>query len=642
MVKLFTRDTPSAPDRAGLLSLRTAALLLTTLLLVSCAPPPLTSQGTLPPHDDSAQLAEQMLSAGNYTGAANEYLRLSELNEAPKKHYFRLRAAEILKTDQQAEQAKDILLDPNSVTTHPLLDTKRKILLADIHLSESQPELGLKALSNLPPAELPVSLQQELHTIKAKAHEAQAQSLEAARERIVLDSLLTAPEQLAANRQALWNDINALPVETLQGMVPTAEEHLRGWIELAVIARTDLHDGSRFNSQLSNWRLSHPSHPAEQEIIPGLTVISDELNQPPRQIALLLPLDGKFAPAAAAIRDGFISAWYDDAQNPARPLVKVYNGTPGNILSVYQQAIDEGAALVVGPLEKDAVEQLTRDGPVLRRTLALNQISADELDQDASSYDPKFYQFGLLPEEEAKQAAERAWFDGHVQALVLTPESDWGERVFGAFKEHWENLGGIVLEHQTFSPRHEDFASSVRRLLDHDDSKQRAEDIGALLEENVGYAAPGRGDADFIFMAAFPIEARQLAPQLRFHGARLPIYATSHVYSFTDRLSPDRDLDGVLFGDMPRVLQSTKLSPEIRESIERDWPSQPTAYLRLYTFGRDAYKIIPHLGQLRAQPFSRFPGETGTLSMDEFGRVVRQLTWARFVDGLPHLIDSAE
>ena len=65
-------------------------------------------------------------------------------------------------------------------------------------------------------------------------------------------------------------------------------------------------------------------------------------------------------------------------------------------------------------------------------------------------------------------------------------------------------------------------------------------------------------------------------------------------------------------------------------------------YARLYAFGVDAYVMVPQLGRLRAQPSLELPGETGWLSIDENSQIRRRLQWAKFVEGLPELLDVEE
>ena len=60
---------------------------------------------------------------------------------------------------------------------------------------------------------------------------------------------------------------------------------------------------------------------------------------------------------------------------------------------------------------------------------------------------------------------------------------------------------------------------------------------------------------DMIFMAAFPTQARQIRPTLKFFDAgQVPVYAMSHLYDGKPLPTDGHDLDGVVFGDMPWIL----------------------------------------------------------------------------------------
>ena len=98
-------------------------------------------------------------------------------------------------------------------------------------------------------------------------------------------------------------------------------------------------------------------------------------------------------------------------------------------------------------------------------------------------------------------------------------------------------------------------------------------------------------------------------------------------------------MDGTVFGDMPWVLKPDDGDP-VKALIRRKWPDDAVVYGRLYAFGVDAYRLIPHLAELAARPGNRFDGETGTLSEAANGEILRQLTWAKFSNGLPVLLDQ--
>jgi hypothetical protein len=54
----------------------------------------------------------------------------------------------------------------------------------------------------------------------------------------------------------------------------------------------------------------------------------------------------------------------------------------------------------------------------------------------------------------------------------------------------------------------------------------------------------------------------------------------------------------------------------------------------------DAYRLLPHLGRMAAYPATRVQGVSGRLGLDAASRVHRELTWARFRNGVPVPLDA--
>ena len=225
-------------------------------------------------------------------------------------------------------------------------------------------------------------------------------------------------------------------------------------------------------------------------------------------------------------------------------------------------------------------------------------------------------------------AADRA------QRLLLGASSGWGDRVSAAFSTQWQALGGTVLEEGRFDGNAESHAETVRTALNVDASETRRQQLQRLLGTQLGFEPRRRQDADFIFLAANAVDARQVMPQLRYYRAgTVPVYSTSHVFSGAANPARDRDLDGLRFGDMPLVIDPA--GDPAFSLIDRWWPTQMETYKRFYALGLDVYRIIPYLGQLHVQRGAALPGSTGRLTMEAGGTIVRDLEWATFGDGVP-------
>lgn len=353
---------------------------------------------------------------------------------------------------------------------------------------------------------------------------------------------------------------------------------------------------------------------------------------PPRNIALLLPLSGSFSSQAVAVRDGFLAAYYARSSSDYNPTIRIYD-TTDNVdsgMTSYRQALAEGADFIVGPLHKPLLEQISSSDKFTVPTLALNYLNDENVALN------NLYQFGLLPEDEARQVAERARQDGRTNALVLIPAGEWGERMLATFSQEWQRLGGELLEVQRYDASQHDFAEPVVNLLNIDINFNNGRyniPKGANLQR--------RQDADFVFVAAFPNQARQIRSQLRFYFAGdLPVYSTSHTFSGEINANQDRDLDGVLFCDMPWTLTNGEGHTPNWEAFTNIWHASAVPFKRLYAMGIDAYNLMEQYNTLGNTPQNSLSGESGNLYRDAANRIHRQLQWARFRNGQPVLLEE--
>ena len=615
-----------------------------------------------------------LLAAGQYREAADRYLELAEISGPPRRQTYRLQAAEALVAGHALSEARKLLAGTDMTGMPVAVLARKDIVEARIALSEYRPYDALSILQTYQGKLLPPAEDELLNRALADAYAEAGNPIEAARARVALELSLTDPAEIEQNRRIIWEQLNRIQPAVLVELSPPPPDTLGGWMQLAAITNEHAASFAAFSSALPEWQSQFPGHPANRKILPELLETLRYAVDRPSHIALLLPQEGRFANAAAAVRNGFISAWFaDDRSLEETPAVSVYDASPATLWTVYQHAVDDGADFIVGPLDRESVSLLAGSERLPLPTLALNQAEqsegnpsdpieseeqpevtededqADETplseatggDQPQKSKRPALglYQFALSPEDEARRVAERAWLDGHSEAAVIRPDSAWGIRVAEAFSEAWLELGGVVVEQQTYGKEDHEIAASVKRLLNVDESEQRARLLRWKLGPELKHEPRRRQDVDFVFMAAFPRQARQIRPQLKFQRAsEVPVYATSHVFQGKQNAERDRDVDGVVFGDMPWLLTPKSAEPQLQEEINAHWPATASQYRRLYAFGIDAYRLIPHLGRLRVQSHAFYEGVTGQIGLDDRGRVQRGLVWARFRGGRPRLL----
>ena len=611
-----------------------ASLLFLLSLLSACVAPPVKERAA-PSVSELAQQAQKAEESGDFMAAARAYGALAESASMLKKGEYQLLSAEMMLRGNHIPQAKQILQAIDTNTLHADQLIRRQLIAARIALAESDLAGALDILRVELTPSTPAGLQAQVHDLRAIAYERSGNLLESARERSMRGQFLdtTDRDAIVENQQQLW--------QTLMRMSDTALSELKlapppdtfsGWLELAHIAKSAQLAPLAMGDRIAIWRQRYPDHPAVDEILNLLIARQQEEIHRPGNIALLLPQSGGLTPVAEALRDGFLAAHYFRQNRDYNPVIRIYDVStdPESTVGTYNQAVQDGADFVVGPLRKESVNALLRSGHISVPTLTLNYA------EDETVSDPNLYQFGLAPEDEARQVAERAWLDGNNQALVMVPDGEWGERVLGAFRHEWEALGGIVLEAQAYAPNDNDFSVPIRALLNLDESEQRFKALQRFVGERLQFEPRRRQDGEFIFMAAFPRQARLLKPQLKFHYAStLPVYSTSHVFTGKVDRHADRDMDDVIFCDMPWLLDRDEALPKLRRKIASLWPDTSDQYTRFYAMGIDAYNLIPNLRNMRLFDYERFNGTTGTLQLTRSNRIFRELRWARIANGAP-------
>ena len=589
--------------------LRLFSALCLAALLAACASSPSSSLGELPRTPDATieQLLEQATSAKTPEKAA----------------LLRLSAADMAFHQNNPGRSAQILAQVPLDSLKPAAQVFASTLTAELAMTRNQPKaaltaLGHPSLQNL--KELPPEQQIRTGTVHARAYEADGQTLAAARERVAMAPLLTG-DAAASNHDAIWSLIAAVPGEQLQA---SGNPTLDGWITLAQAVKNA---GTLEQQQaaIDTWRAQNPAHPAAVQLPTPLTKLKELASQPLNKIALLLPQQGPLASVAKALREGFMAAHYQAQQAGQKPpVIEVYDSSRvSSIDEFYKQAQADGVQLVVGPLEKPLVKQLSARPQLPITTLALNY---SEGDQGSA----QLFQFGLAAEDEAREVSRRARADGLHRAAAMVPKGEWGERVFKAFRQDWEANGGTLIGVE-YVDQPVALAQQIADLFKLRQSEGRAKSLQSTVGADVAAQPSRRQDIEFIFLAVTPQQAQQIKPTLNFqYAGDVPVYATSHVFSASGDKNQYNDMNGIMFCETPWLLNTTD---PLRNQVTAQWPQANGSLGRLYAMGVDAYRLAPRLGQLKALPDTRIEGLSGNLGMSPSQRIERQMPWAKFVSG---------
>jgi outer membrane PBP1 activator LpoA protein len=593
-------------------------LILLMLTLAACASQP--DRDTVQPKTVVPEKAD-----------VQSLLIAAERTSSPESEALKLQAIEILFSRQDLLQAELVLstIHEQNLTPEQRIDLVR--FQAEMALARDLPKEALNWLSSehIPESEISREDQVSLSLLRASAYYDARSYLASATELIYIDSMLDS-QQRQSNHENIWYALTELPEHTLTNLATTAvTSDMRGWLSLAALAKKYRDDPTSQLEELGKWKQIWSHHPATKLLPSSLMLLDNIVQNQPGQIALLLPLQGDLSTYGNAIRDGFLAAHYQSkGQNESPPRITIYDSSSPDIGEIYRQAVNEGAELVVGPLDKDKVAELGKMPEMTVPILALNRASSTkDMPQGTTR---RIYQFSLSPEDEVVQVAQQAWREGLRRALVIVPDDAWGMRNSTIFMDTWSSLGGEVAD-VTFFSTSKDYSDMVQSLLEVDESEKRAADLRRTIRERFEFSPRRRRDIDFIFLLANSNQAKGIKPTLAFFYAEdLPVYSTSHVNSGSDSRMDSIDLNGIRFCDIPwKLTESGPLFLNIRQN----WQASSGPLAPFYALGVDAYHLYPRLNQLEQIPGDKLFGMTGVLTLNDDRVIIRRLTWAQIRNG---------
>ena len=620
------QGTPSLKSVSRLLIL--ASILL---LFAGCGGAPVKPA----PATREAQ-ATQLEQEGKYADAAQIRETLAASMPAPGHDEMVLAAAEDWLQVGNWQRSATLIAGIKPKGLYPALAARLEMLKAGIALANRDPKQALTHLRFTLDG-LTEDLKAKALLVRGQAHVVLGDTPDAIQDWSERETYLAGNAgEIAANHQLIWQTLTDTHTPIDFSKLPiTVGPVARGWIELADIGRSSWQQPDKMLARIQDWKQRYPQHPALADLLPQLEAKQEALTAYPQRIAVLLPLSGNYQAQAAAVRDGMMAAYYQVAANVKPPSLTLYDSgtTTAQALMAYQKAVADGANMVIGPLIKEAVAAVANQGSLPVPVLALNYLDAGK----AGPAD--FFQFGLLPEGEAEQAAERAVAEGYTRGVALVSNDDFGSRMFNAFANRFKQLGGEILGMQTYIPgtKADGYQDILTQLFNLDASNERAQRLASVLGTHLDFDPRRRQDLQFIFLAGDPDDARTIQPQIAYnHGEDLPVYSTSRIYELGENVD-NTVLNGISFDDMPWTLEDSGPVADLRAKVQHNWPNNFSSNSRLYALGFDAYRLLPLLYNTHGIS-QAVPGVTGQLSLDQDRRVHRKLDWAEFDDGNPDLL----
>jgi outer membrane PBP1 activator LpoA protein len=553
--------------------------------------------------------ATSLSDRGEYANAEKAYRNLAQVaNGAAAQRYLILAARELARAGSTDAARRELSRIADSIA--PENENLWLVVTAETDLMKRDERTAIERLERVS-RDSPPDLLATAYALLGEAYFRNRELVKGVTALSRREPLLRRQVDIDNNRRRIWNGLRRDEKSLAEAARnDTADATVRGWLELAAVTIATPNGPASIDDRLAVWRSTYSWHMAAGDFFDELSQTLSVALEYPAKVLLVLPLTGPQAAAGSSVRDGS-----------------------------YATALRDPGTFIVGPLLKRAVEQLAGAGPRVP-ALALNFLP-DEMPTPSG-----FFQFSLSPEDEARQSATRALRDGHRRAIVLAPNTGWGRRLLTAFTSAMDESGGEVVTYRFYDPGATDLSSTIESLLLLDESTARERRLSANLRKALEFEPRRRNDFDLLFLAANSAGGRLVRPQLRFHyAADIPVYSTSAIYQVG--AGGNRDLDGVMFPDMPWVVDPEHPAAVWRKTLSQLYPSRFAAQDRLFAMGFDAHALVPWLYERIGYLDRPIAGATGTLLMDDLGRIRRQLPWAVVSDGkaqqvrwLPALIQT--
>ncbi|MDE2377265.1 penicillin-binding protein activator [Bradyrhizobium sp.] len=210
-----------------------------------------------------------------------------------------------------------------------------------------------------------------------------------------------------------------------------------------------------------------PAGPPQQGTVAGTGQV---------KVGLILPLSGagNAGLAAQSMRNAAEMA-LAEFQNPnIQLLIKDDNATPQGAQQGAQQAVEEGAEIILGPLFAQSV-------PAVAQAARVRGISVIAFSTDSSVAGRGVYLLSFLPESDVNRIVEYSSSIGKRSFAALLPDNAYGNVVEAAFKAAAPRRGGRVVAFEKYGADRATPARTVAHALGSADALFIADDGDSVV-----------------------------------------------------------------------------------------------------------------------------------------------------------------
>jgi len=234
---------------------------------------------------------------------------------------------------------------------------------------------------------------------------------------------------------------------------------------------------SQFSIPFSSQPTAAPAGVPQQPVAVGAGQV---------KVGLILPLSaaGNAGVAAQSMKNASEMALSEFLNPNLQLLIKDDGGSPQGAQQVAQQALDEGAEIILGPLFASSV-------PATAQVARGRGISVIAFSTDSSVASRGVYLLSFLPESDVNRIVEYAASTGKRSFAAMLPENAYGNVVEAAFKQAVPKRGGRIVAFEKYGADRATAARNVAQALGQADTLLLADDGDAVVSVADALAAAG-------------------------------------------------------------------------------------------------------------------------------------------------------
>jgi branched-chain amino acid transport system substrate-binding protein len=173
--------------------------------------------------------------------------------------------------------------------------------------------------------------------------------------------------------------------------------------------------------------------------------------------ALLVPLSGSYAPWGQALSNAAQLALFEVADQRLNLIPLDTRGTAEGAQAAVQQALTQGADIILGPLFSPEVKAA---GPLAQA----QGVPMLAFTTDRAVAGRGIYTLGFLPDSQVARVVAQARAQGKERFAILARSDDYGRSVVDAFRTAVSAQGGKVVKAEFYDPQATDLTAIVKRF----------------------------------------------------------------------------------------------------------------------------------------------------------------------------------